>query len=335
MLNKNLEAVMFLDYDNTALAPAIGVKERYSNDTAFLDDVVNALLAGHVEFAMSRLRNDLYDLYASTSTSEWEYLLNNSLLKHPLMDLLMQDPVTARSYQRPRGYPGDAKLLDMIYSPESVALTETTPLGLAISRYVTGTSLSATLRRRLDFVGKYISDCCEKLDRPDVLSVASGHCREIDFSRQLSTGIFGRFVALDSDPKAGSVLDKEYGHLGITPAPLSVSDILKGGANLGTFDLIYSAGLYDYLSTRFAQRLTSALYRMLKPGGTLMIINIAVDYPEIGYMESYMNWPMIGRSEQDTLALADTLVSEENAILRVNGSPDISSHYHVLEIRKR
>jgi hypothetical protein len=330
---------MYLDHETLAVGGAAiqpaRIRETRRPEIAFLDDVYEMLLAGHVETGMARLGRELYNLYASTTGTEWEQLLQDALLHHPIMDLLMQDPVTDRCYRQPRGYAGDAKLLDMLYTPESVDMSDVTPLGQEISRFITRTSIVETLRNRIRFVGEHVDNICSAKNQPRILSVASGHCREINYSRTLQHGRFSRFVALDSDPKTLDVLKVDYAHLNIEPAPLSVSEIIKGRAFLGQFDLIYSAGLYDYLSKRFAQRLTAALYEMLAPGGTLMLINIAADYPEIGYVESYMNWAMLGRTSEETFALADGLCSDGSATLSINSQSGITSHYHALEIHKR
>jgi hypothetical protein len=36
---------------------------------------------------------------------------------------------------------------------------------------------------------------------------------------------------------------------------------------------------------------------MLKPGGRLLVANFLHDLPNVGYMESFMGWPLIYRSD--------------------------------------
>jgi SAM-dependent methyltransferase len=309
------------------------VHEKTSLD--FLDDVLDKLLRGNVDIGMIELGNRLHDLYASTSDSEWEHLLNNSLLKHPLKDVLMQDPLTARSFVQPRNYAGDAVLIDMVYFPNKTDLSQVSPLGKKLHSYTTRTPLSRNLSRRLKTISNYIDTTAKRTHNARILSVASGHCRELEFSDCIKKGGIGRFVALDHDTASLERMMKDYGSLGIEPLPLSISEIVKGRAHLGQFDLIYAAGLYDYLGTRLARRLTSELYKMLAPGGKLVLINIDVDYGEIGFLESYMNWSMIGRGKTELLDLASDLNSHEHASLNVQNGGLISSHYNILEIEKK
>ncbi|MFV1996643.1 MAG: class I SAM-dependent methyltransferase [Acidiferrobacterales bacterium] len=323
---------MSLQY--AAVAPkALYVEENL--DFEFLDIAMAKLNSGLVEQGMNLLVSELTNLYTTTSTSAWEYALKTSLLNHPIKKILLQDPLTNRALNRPRGYAGDAILMDMIYYPKTTDLSSISLLGRKIYHYNTSTPLSRTLCRRMKLISNYLDKFAKEKPNANILSVASGHCRELKYSNVLEAREIGQFVALDHDKATLEVVNNEYGDLGLKSVLSSVSDIVKGRVNLGTFDLIYSAGLYDYLSLRFAQKLTRQLYNMLSPGGKLMLINIAPNYDEIGFLESYMNWAMIGRGKTELLEVASGLGSDERANLNVYNSSLIKSHYHILEIEKK
>ena len=57
----------------------------------------------------------LNEIRLSTNKAEWKALLNKVILAHPISKLLHQDPCTHHSFTKPRGYPGDADLLDFFY----------------------------------------------------------------------------------------------------------------------------------------------------------------------------------------------------------------------------
>lgn len=246
----------------------------------------------------------------------------------------MEDPLTARSFNQPRGYAGDPKLLDMVYFPRKTDLQNTSEIGKRLYKYTTNTSLSRALRKRLLFLADYIDEFSLQVPQARVLSVASGYCREAEYSVSLKSRQLGRFVALDHDSRNLETMRLQYGELGLEPFEMNVKELLKGTHGLGEFDLIYSAGLYDYLGTRFAQKLTQRLYHMLAPGGRLMLINIAAEYDEVGYLESYMNWSMIGRDKLDTMELADAVQTNEKAVIQVKDVDAIKSHYQILELQK-
>ena len=80
--------------------------------------------------------------------------------------------------------------------------------------------------------------------------------------------------------------------------------------NLSDLDLIYSAGLYDYLPDPIARRLIRRLYSMLKPGGKLFIGNL-VECPDSTWMMEFVSaWVLEYRTEESMLELAGPLSPE-------------------------
>ena len=77
--------------------------------------------------------------------------------------------------------------------------------------------------------------------------------------------------------------------------------------NLSNLDLIYSAGLYDYLRDSIARRLTRRLYSMLKPGGKLFIGNLKEAADSTWMMEYVSSWFLQYRTEESMLQLASPL----------------------------
>ena len=72
--------------------------------------------------------------------------------------------------------------------------------------------------------------------------------------------------------------------------------------------MIYSLGLYDYLSARRAKALTRDLYEQVKPGGKLILANVrkgreSCEWP----LEFVTDWSLIYRTEADMLELIDGL----------------------------
>ena len=237
-------------------------------------------------------------------------------------------------YHRKAWDSGDAALLDMIYFPGNQHLQDTSSLGKLINRYTVRTQVCRSLSERMKKVAAFIDDVSMTTRRPRVLSIASGYCREAEFSDAIKNKQLGSYVALDSDIKTISTLKDNSSLYGITPVHASIVDLLKGNIDLGKFDLIYSSGLYDYLGTKLAKRLTGELYNLLDRGGRLILFNIEPDYKEIGYIESYMNWEMIGRNEQDLLDLISEIDGSEIATVNVQNKGKYSSHFNLIDIQK-
>src|SRR5262249_47508946 len=89
---------------------------------------------------------------------------------------------------------------------------------------------------------------------------------------------------------------------------------------LGERELIYSAGLFDYMNDRSFSALISVLYGGLAPGGLLAVGNVAMKNPSRWAMEYFSEWFLIHRTEDDLLRLAQSL-SPQPARLETTAEP--------------
>src|SRR5688500_6773533 len=86
-------------------------------DDSLLNEVYAKLMAGQVIEGMNDLILGLQARRSNASDQEWMEIVS-FCMRHPLRDLLFEDPFTHRAYNKPRGYAGDAVLLDLVYSRE-------------------------------------------------------------------------------------------------------------------------------------------------------------------------------------------------------------------------
>ena len=63
---------------------------------------------------------DLHTLREKVRPAVWQELIPIAQ-SHPVLEFFLQDPFTRWSFEKPRGYSGDAHLLDFIYGDPSVA----------------------------------------------------------------------------------------------------------------------------------------------------------------------------------------------------------------------
>jgi extracellular factor (EF) 3-hydroxypalmitic acid methyl ester biosynthesis protein len=148
-----------------------------------------------------------------------------------------------------------------------------------------------------------------------VLAVAAGHLREADLSIALQRGKLREVVALDQDAKSLEEVDLRYTTQGmpITTVCAPIRDVISGRYKVEDFDLIYSAGLYDYLDASTAAMLTHRLFRGLNPGGKLVVTNFLHGTPDLGWMESLMDWYLIYRTQDEVNAFASAVATDEIA----------------------
>ena len=273
--------------------------------------------AGFVVDEMRVMRENL-------APAVWEQVIQLAR-QHPINALLQQDPFTNWSITKPRGYAGDAVLMDLVYGHPSVdpLIVEASDLGRSIFSYTSNAPTSAGSRERRELLARHVDETAStRGGNAEILSIAAGHLREAEKSVALAEKRLKRWVAVDQDPISIGTIHRDYGKNGIEAINGSVKGILGDRYRLGEFDLVYAAGLYDYLSQKVAVSLTRKCMQMLKPGGTFLFANYHVDTPDEGYMEAFMQWSLILRSEADMWAIIDQSVDRNtvDALVEYGGN---------------
>lgn len=274
-----------------------GAQDRFSNQSFAHEVMID------VEAALQQMRSRV-------NTADWKSFIVPSIRQHPIMELLLQDPLAAHSYQKPRGYPGDAELLDLVYL-ESEGLekhTVASELGKNIFEYTSKVKACGAVRARKELLAREIKAVLSRVPKSRILSVASGHLRELGLVN-MEGDAFAQFVAFDQDTKSLQRVSKEWAHLGVRPVLGHIKDL--GNNGFEKFDLIYAAGLYDYLSTPVAKKLTTLLFHLLDPGGVLLLANFLPDIWESGYMEAVMDWWLLQRSKAEIESLIEVLPTSQ------------------------
>lgn len=253
---------------------------------------------------------------------------------HAIFDLIYQCPFTRHGFEKPRGYPGDAELLDFIYSGDyQPFVPEITALGARVFPFIINREAPSAVRERRDILARRIDSVCAEIEKPEILSVACGHLRETQLSKHFLAGKTGRFVALDQDGASLAVIKRELAAFDVETVETSIKSLLKNDHNLGAFDFIYAAGLYDYLPDGFAHLFTRRLFEMLKPNGKLLIANFLKGIDDAGYMDVFMDWFLIYRDETEMSNLLRRIspdkIKSRNLFLSEN------KNIAYLEVRKK
>jgi extracellular factor (EF) 3-hydroxypalmitic acid methyl ester biosynthesis protein len=285
-----------------------------------LTESLDAALLLTTKHAMQLLRITLFNFHQAVDRQDWVRLVKEVVIPHPITKICHQDPFTARAFYKPRGYAGDAVMIDYVYGfHESFELDDTS---LMVNSLTTNSPSTRAVRNRLNFiVNKLNTLCSAKLDC-EVLSVASGHCREFGLTPALQSRSGGRFVAFDQDKDSIDLVNTEYASAGVTPVYGSVTTLLKNNGPEGQFDLVYALGLYDYLNQKFARRLTQNLFQRLRPGGEVIVANFMPDILDVGYMESCMGWELIFRDHDAMSDLAGNIDDAEIEERRIFLEPE-------------
>ncbi len=269
-----------------------------------MDAVLDHIKSGRVIGGMGRLHVLLSERFRRLSPREWTQFVEAEVLTHEVREVVHADPFTYRAFSKPRGYAGDAVMMDYIYGYQACdPQTLPDPIGRVFD-YSTGTAAPQAVRFRRRVVAETIDAAAARSSRPiDVVALACGHLREMELSLAARTAR-AMVTAIDQDEESLAVVKNDYGKYGVQTMPASVRDILSGRRQLPASDLSYTAGLYDYLPESAATRLTTMMFEALRPGGTLLLANFLPNILDAGYMESLMDWHLIYRSDAAMLAVA-------------------------------
>lgn len=244
---------------------------------------------------------------------------------HPIQTLLLADPYIDRAFRKPRGYAGDAVMLDYIYRPRELFADVVTK---AIHHATTNSPNAQSILWRRDYIASVIRDIEAKNGSAQILSVASGHMRELDVVGPLGCAL--SITAVDQDVESIAECQRSYPNYNITPECESVVKLLGKKWDNRKFDLIYSAGLFDYLNDQLAARLIGRMTAMLTNGGRLVIGNFTKDSHGRGFMAGHMDWQLTYRDPDDLVALLGA-GSDSDITRAFRDAPDCVAY---LEVQK-
>ena len=105
----------------TSFAP---LSSNVSSPTAFIDHCHSKLALDDIT-GMPELAGALDAIRRDLSPEEWQAYIADFVVPHPIRPLLYEEPFTRRAYEKPRGYAGDAPMLDLVLQSERI---DTVPL---------------------------------------------------------------------------------------------------------------------------------------------------------------------------------------------------------------
>lgn len=265
--------------------------------------IENGLVKEGFRFALDQLNEITKDMSQEQINTE----IREECLNHPLANLLLQEPMTKWSNEKPRGYSGDAVLIDYMYRLKSCNLQDSF-LGRELYGHLSCCESVSAVRWRANHIANEIESFQKQLGKKiDVFSVASGHLRELAYIPDADQKI-NRYLCLDQDERSNNEVKKTYEQYDFVEIiDDSINHIYKRKLVDQKFDFIYSSGLFDYLNDKLASRMIEILYNNLKEGGQMIIPNFKKGIEEKIYMDTFMKWNLIYRDETEMLSLAENL----------------------------
>ncbi|GEM_PF-1237345 len=270
-----------------------------------------------------------------------------ALTESAITPYLLESPMIDRAYRKPLGYPGDYQVMLHYYNNRFEG--QTTHARVFHKLFVEH-PLSQGVCTRNDFVVAHILEehrrnIAEKdtLSEFNGLSLGCGPAMEARDSLLAQGAWPGRvtWTLVDQEPAALAIAHENF-HLALAKCSgegalrgrnLGFSQLLRDPSLLGEVppqSFICSSGLFDYLRPKRAQVVTSWLYSLLAPGGTMMIGNAKGPNEHFWSAEMVLDWPLIYRTKAEVLAFASKLPScaSSTVVLEPGGA------YYFLVVRK-
>lgn len=235
----------------------------------------------------------------------------SEILKEKMQHLVKHvdaSPFMSRSLRKPRGYAGDYQMMNYLYDDK--VFEAQSNMGKFLNYYVFSHPSANAVRGRAQIIQGLVQQRMSIHETLDITSIACGPAREISGTIQcLANSVVTNkinWTLLDQDEEALENAKKNCpDHPKLFPhfVNAGVRDILKRKVDLGSQDIIYSLGLFDYLIDKVAISVIARLYEFLKPGGIMLIGNFHISNPLRALMEGIMEWHLIHRTEEEQLAL--------------------------------
>lgn len=249
-------------------------------------------------------------------------------LIHPLV---MCAPFVYRTYQKPLGYAGDYEMVNMILRDPHEGSSMFAKL---INVVFLQNPPAEAHRNRIKYLHEHLKVETARVSslgrRARVLSMGCGPAREVQlFLGEDELSNRADFALLDFNPDTiaytrqilSSIQQQHHRQSEVTLYEKSINQLLKehGRASLGkdraSYDFVFCAGLFDYVSDRVCRRLMDLFYELLAPGGLLIATNVHAAKSFRHSMDYLLEWHLIYRNHEQMLQLTPTRANREHAIV--------------------
>jgi extracellular factor (EF) 3-hydroxypalmitic acid methyl ester biosynthesis protein len=230
-----------------------------------------------------------------------------------LTPVLADGLIWHHAYSKPRGYPGDFELMNLMYETRRRG---STIFSRILHQLGLDERLAATVRTRRELLADQISGLVRGRSLKHgneirITNLGAGPAQELgDVLREWDGA--GRLVLtlIDQDPAALEFANRALRMTGacfgdrleVRCRHVAFRELVKDQILLHEIadqDIVYSAGFLDYLPDGVATALVSHLASLLRPGGWLLVGN-ALDARDVKWVPEYvLDWHMIYRTEQD------------------------------------
>jgi len=251
--------------------------------------------------------------------------------KRMIHPLLLGSPFVRRTLYKPLGYAGDYEMVNMMFGDpfqgESL-------FAKMINLYALQLPPIVAHRNRIQYLTEKLKKeslrVMRKLKDARVFSMGCGPAQEVQrFLAEDELANYTHFTLVDFNEETldhtvrvlNDLKKRHQRRTQIQTIKRSVYQIIKEFERVGEYprseqyDLIYCAGLFDYLSDQVCRQLVEIFYAMLLPGGLLIVTNVD-EHPAKNQMECFLEWHLIHRSEDKMRKIAPRKAISQNISIK-------------------
>lgn len=238
---------------------------------------------------------------------------------HPL---LLRAPFVYRTFAKPLGYAGDYEMVNQIIGDPRQGNNTYFQI---INAFFLKAAVAEAHRNRIDILVEYLNKAAAVAEQQGrqvrILNVGCGPAIEIQrFIEQHPNPDLISFTLMDFSEVTlnytksciQAISERTGKKVSVSYVNESVHQLLKRASKRDdllretTFDFVYCAGLFDYLSDKVCARLLQYFVNRTHPSGRVLVTNVHSRNPHKNVMEHLLEWHLIYRDETGFEAVLPT-----------------------------
>jgi extracellular factor (EF) 3-hydroxypalmitic acid methyl ester biosynthesis protein len=307
--------------------------DRPAQERAILDAVAPRVIS-----AFNRRHERFEEIIYALSPEQ--RMVHQDFVRQHWQKLFLNSPFGHRTYHKPNGYAGDYEMMNMIHrnQPEGNSLYDKMIHFLLVSQWP-----ARSVRNRIAHLREHIFNETARTAHTEksahILNVGCGPAREAqDFLKETPLSDWADFTLVDfnqetlihAGDKLAEIKRQHSRRTAVQAKRMSVFELLKrtrqNGSGGEKYDLIYCAGLFDYLAPDTCRALIDLWFDSLSPGGLMLIANMDDSKPFRNFIEFVLDWQLLYRDSNEFLAVVPERCREFTRIIAEPTSVNLFLH---------
>ena len=281
--------------------------ERYNQEVEIINDVLNPALPMLAEY---------FERFEKAAQSVGGDLqpVHRFYVRRQLHPIVLCAPFSWRTYTKPLGYAGDYEMVNMMTRPpyEGSSL-----FAKILNTFFLNSAPVVAHQNRIQYLKDNLKSEIRRVTeqhgrKARIFNLGCGPARELQELLEDDIADQAEILLLDFNEETLRNIQQVFGELvtkhgrttQITTLLKSVHQVLKEAHKetdeftKNHYDVVYCAGLFDYLSDRICKRLTSIFYDLLAPEGLMITTNVHASNPSRKCMEFILDWHLVYRNDE-------------------------------------